>query len=170
MRTQPSYLLLKCPLWGLAGLVALAILLTPSCHPDDLPTIDFPPTATIILNFSGTSDDYHYLYELESYPATYKDWLGYNCPESPIFFAAYNDIDQTNHVNETIWLAHCIEGIYHQSITVTTNGTNTHPATIIGEITGGQEETIELAIPAENLADIHNGASYIILNFSYQND
>jgi hypothetical protein len=163
MRTKPSYLLLTL-------LVALAVLLTPSCDPNDLPTVDLPLTATIVLDFSGASWSHRYIYEGESYPATYKAWVDYNCPASLIFFALYNDIDQTNQVDETIWLAHCSEGIYHQTISVTTNGTNTNLVTAIDNITGGQEETLELQIPAPNLADIQNGTTQITLTFRYQND
>jgi hypothetical protein len=171
MRTKPSYLLLTL-------LTALAVLLTPSCDPNDLPTVDLPLTASIVLDFSDASWSYRYIYEGESYPATYKAWVGYNCLDRrqaaaqriPIFFALYNDIDQTNQIDETIWLAHCTEGIYHQTINITTNGTNTNPATIIDEITGGQEETLELQIPTPNLADIQNGTSQITISFLYQND
>jgi hypothetical protein len=163
MRTKPSYLL---PIL----LIALAVLLTPSCDPNDLPTVDLPLTASIVLDFSDASWSYRYIYENEAYPATYKAWVDYNCPGSPIFFALYNDIDQTNQIDETIWLAHCTEGIYYQTINITTNGTNTNPATIIDEITGGQEETLELQISESNLADIQNGTTQITISFLYQND
>ena len=151
-------------------LAALVALLYPSCQPADPVIEELPATAAITLDFSdpNTKPDqtggYRYLYEGESYLATENAWLQYNCPTSPQFFAAYND------VNRTVWLAHCVEGIHLGTLTLSVDGTNPLPSPVLGEITGGQEETFEVQIPDPLLQQIDAGATQLILSFSYQND
>ena len=163
MRTQPSYLLLPI-------LFALALLAAPGCQFPDPVIQDLPLTAAITLDFSdpNTKPDqtggYRYLYEGESYLVTENAWLQYNCPTSPQFFAAYND------VNRSVWLAHCVEGIHLGTLALSVDGTNPLPSPVLGEITGGQEETFEFQIPDPLLQQIDAGATQLILSFSYQND
>lgn len=180
MRTQPSYPLLsflqsaRLPFgrWSVPLLLfAMCLPLANSgCYPVEISEVELPFTATLTVDISdpnvlhdGTGG-YTYEYEGQIYPATHKAWLSYECPESPQFFAAYND------VNQTVWLAHCVEGIFLNTVHITTNGENANPTPFLTEITGGHEETIELQIPTSNLEDISNGASQLVVTFNYQND
>lgn len=176
MRTQPSYpqLSIRRPLKGwpilLALLATLITLLSSSCDPADITSVDLPLTATLTVDFSdpntrtGCTGGYTYEYEGQVYPATYKAWSNFDCSGTPRFFASYND------VNQTVWLAHCVEGIHIGTVQITTNAGNTNPAPFLTEITGGHVETIEFQIPGPNLNDIQNGTTQLTISFSYQND
>lgn len=177
MRTSlcsiPSFLLtarLPYEKWSIPLLLVAMLIpfLYAGCYPGE--AVDTTLSATLTVDFSdpnilfdGTGG-YTYEYQGQTYPATYKAWTDYQCPESPQFFASYNDVDQT------VWVAHCVEGIFLSTVQVTTNGNNSNPAPFLSEITGGHEETIEFQIPDPNLEDIANGNTQLTISFNYQND
>jgi hypothetical protein len=88
-------------------LAALIALLYPSCEPADPIVEKRPISTTILLDFSHSnthpdgSGGYRYIYNGESYLATYNAWANWSCSTGPEFFAAWDD------TSLTVWLAHC---------------------------------------------------------------
>jgi hypothetical protein len=82
-------------------LAALVALLYPSCEPADPIVEELPITATILLDFSDPNTrldgtrGYRYIYEGESYLATYNAWSTLSCQDGPDFFAAWDDTSLT---------------------------------------------------------------------------
>lgn len=159
----------KTPLLLIAALLLLALFLFPGCQSLDSQSQNNSLSATILLDFSdpnvlhdGTGG-YLYFHEGQSYPATHKAWLTFNCPLAPRFFAAYNNVDQT------IWLAHCVEGVFLSTLDISING-NSYPAPFLNEVNGGQEETFEFQTPAAALFHIEDGITQMTMTFAYQND
>jgi hypothetical protein len=148
-------------------LTALIALPYPSCEPADPIVEQLPITTTILLDFSdpntrpGRTGGYRYLYDGESYLATYNAWTTWNCEATPNFFAAWND------TSLTVWLAHCPNQLHLESITAQTrDGT---PLFIESHtpVTGAHEPTYQLTLSPANYVDIENGATTITLAFSY---
>ena len=162
MRTNPSYHLLP-------ALLIVATLLTPSCEPADPIIEELPATATITLDVSdpnthaGNTGGYRYLYEGESYSATYNAWATWTCEAGPNFFAAWDD------TSLTIWLAHCPVTLHLESITAQTGDGESLPIESWSPVAGAHESTYQLTLTTSNYIDIENGATTINLRFSYQN-
>lgn len=171
MRTQSSYFLLIL-------VFTFVFLLVPSCNP---PFEELPLTATILLDFSdpNTRHDgtggFRYLYEGESYLATYRAWEAWSCTTGPDFFGAWDD------GSRTVWLAHC------PSITSPPLGVGGPPITALHEVlrsktgTGdplpivswtsvpeAHEPTYQLTLAPANYADIDAGTTTIVLSFSHK--
>jgi hypothetical protein len=157
------------PLWGLGGL----LLLYPSCEPADPIIEELPTTTEILLDFSdpntgldGTGG-YRYIYNGESYLATYSAWEAWSCEDGPDFFAAWDD------TSLTVWLAHCPEltspplGVGGPPITAQTGDGAPLPLESWTPVAGAHEPTYQLTLDPANYADIENGTTTINLSFTY---
>jgi hypothetical protein len=148
-------------------LAAIIALLYPSCEPADPVIEELPATATITLDFSdpnthaGNTGGYRYLYEDESYSATYNAWATWSCEDGPNFFAAWDD------TSLTVWLAHCPATLNLESITVQTSDGAPLPLQSWTPVTGAHEPTYQLTLNPTNYVDIENGVTTITLSFSY---
>jgi hypothetical protein len=148
-------------------LAALVALLYPSCEPADPIVEELPVTATILLDFSdpnthaGNTGGYRYLYDGESYSATYNAWSTWSCQDGPNFFAAWDD------TSLTVWLAHCPPTLHLESITAQSGDGAPLPIESWVPVTGAHESTYQLTLAPANYVDIENGASTINLNFTY---
>jgi hypothetical protein len=148
-------------------LAALVALLYPSCEPADPIVEEHPTTTTILLDFSdpntrldGTGG-YRYIYNRESYLATYNAWETWSCSTGPEFFAAWDD------TSLTVWLAHCSATLDLESITAQTSDGAPLLAESWSPVAGAHEPTYQLTLDPANYADIENGATTITLQFSY---
>lgn len=156
------------PLWGLGGL----LLLAPGCQPAD-PVVEALPLTTILLDFSdpNTRHDgtggFRYLYNGESYLATYLAWEAWSCDSGPDFFAAWDDDSLT------VWLAHCPEltspplGIGGPPITAQTGTGDPLPIVSWTPVLGAHEPTYQLTLNPANYVDIDTGATTITLSFNH---
>jgi hypothetical protein len=148
-------------------LAALVALLYPSCEPADPVVEELPATAAILLDFSdpnthaGNTGGYRYLYEGESYSATYNTWAAWSCEEGPDFFAAWDD------TSLTVWLAHCPETLDFESITAQTGDGGPLPIESWALVAGAHEPTYQLTLDSVNYVDIENGVTTINLSFTY---
>ncbi len=148
-------------------LAAIVALLYPSCEPANPIIEELPSTATILLDFSdpnthaGNTGGYRYLYEGESYSATYNAWAAWSCEEGPDFFAAWDD------TSLTVWLAHCPETLDLESITSQTG--DGAPLSIESWVlvAGAHDPTYQLTLDPANYVDIENGITTINLSFTY---
>jgi|AntRauTorckE5430_2_1112549.scaffolds.fasta_scaffold01868_1 hypothetical protein len=157
------------PLWGLGGL----LLLYPSCELVQTGHALSPISATILLDFSdpNTHPDgtggYRYIYDGESYLATYNAWTTWNCQDGPNFFAAWDD------TSLTVWLATCHAltspplGAGGPSITAQSGDNAPLPIVSSSPVAGAHEPTYQLTLDPSNYVDIENGVTTIILAFSY---
>jgi hypothetical protein len=149
-------------------LAALIALLYPSCELVQTGHALSPSTATILLDFSdpnthaGNTGGYRYLYDGESYSATYNAWATWNCDATPDFFAAWDDTSQT------VWLAHCPETVHLESITAQSRDNPPLPIISSTPVADAHEPTYQLTLNPANYVDIENGATTITLNFQYQ--
>jgi len=79
-------------------LAALIALLYPSCEPVDPVIEELPATAIILLDFSdpnthaGNIGGYRYIYEGESYSATYNAWVTWSCEEGPLLIESWTPV------------------------------------------------------------------------------
>ncbi len=154
-------------------LAALVALLYPSCEPVDPVVDELPLSATITLDFSDPNTrgvdagGFRYLYEGESYSATYHAWETWSCSTSPDFFAAWDD------TSLTVWLAHCPAttppplGVGGLSVTAQTRDGAPLPIESWTPVAGAHEPTYQLTLHPENYTDIQNGATTINLSFTY---
>jgi hypothetical protein len=148
-------------------LAAIIALLYPSCEPADPVIEELPITTTILLDFSdpnthpGGSGGYRYIYNGESYLATYNAWTSWNCQATPDFFAAWDD------TSLTVWLAHCPETLHLESITAQSGDGAPLPLQSRTPVAGAHEPTYKLTLNPANYVDIENGATTITLTFSY---
>jgi len=154
-------------------LAAIVALLYPSCEPADPVIEELPATAAITLDFSdpnthaGNTGGYRYIYNGESYLATYNAWATWTCAEGPDFFAAWDD------TSLTVWLAHCPEltspplGAGGPPITAQTSNGAPLPIQSLTPVAGAHEPTYQLTLDPANYVDIENGATTITLIFNY---
>jgi hypothetical protein len=148
-------------------LAVIVALLYPSCEPADPVIEELPATATILLDFSdpnthsGNTGGYRYLYEDESYSATYNAWATWSCEDGPDFFAAWDD------TSLTVWLAHCPETLHLESITAQTGDGAPLPLESWTPVAGAHEPTYQLTLNPATYVDIENGATTITLSFTY---
>jgi hypothetical protein len=148
-------------------LAALVALLYPSCEPADPVVEELPITTDILLDFSdpnthaGNTGGYRYIYEGESYSATYNAWATWSCEDGPDFFAAWDD------TSLTIWLAHCTETLDLESITAQTGDGAPLYIESWTPVAGAHEPTYQLTLSPANYVDIENGATTINLSFTY---
>ncbi|WP_020569775.1 hypothetical protein [Neolewinella persica] len=148
-------------------LAAIVALLYPSCEPAD-PVVEELPIATdILLDFSdpntrpGGTGGFRYLYESESFLATYHAWEAWSCEDGPDFFAAWDD------TSLTVWLAHCPDQLNLESITAQTGDGTPLPIESWTPVAGAHEPTYQLTLNPANYVDIENGATTINLQFTY---
>jgi hypothetical protein len=148
-------------------LAAIVALLYPSCEPADPVIEELPATATIHLDFSdpnthaGNTGGYRYIYEGESYSATYNAWAIWSCEDGPDFFAAWDD------TSLTVWLAHCPETLDLESITAQTGDGAPLYIESWNPVAEAHEPTYQLTLNPANYVDIENGATTINLSFTY---
>lgn len=148
-------------------LAALIALLYPSCELVQTKHALYPITTTILLDFSdpnthaGNNGGYRYIYESESYPATYNAWATWSCEASPGFFAAWDD------TSLTVWLAHCPATLDLESVTAQTSDGAPLPLQSWNPVAGAHELTYQLTLNPINYVDIENGATTINLSFTY---
>jgi hypothetical protein len=148
-------------------LAALIALLFPSCELVQTGHALSPISATILLDFSdpnthvGNTGGYRYLYDGESYSATYNAWTTWSCEDGPNFFAAWDD------TSLTVWLAHCPETLHLVSITAQTSDGAPLPLESWTPVAGAHEPTYQLTLDPANYVDIENGATTINLSFNY---
>ena len=166
------------PLWGLGGL----ILLYPSCELVQTGHALSPISASITLDFSdpnthaNNTGGYRYLYDGESYSATYNAWASWSCEHEvlqstsgPDFFAAWDD------TSLTVWLATCHIltspplGVGGPPITAQTGDSAPLPIVSSTPVAGAHEPTYQLTLNPANYLDIENGVTSIKLQFTYQN-
>lgn len=149
------------------SLAALIVLLYPSCHPIGPITDQLPLTVTILLDFSDPNSHgngiggYCYLYDGESYPATYNAWATWSCTTGPDFFAAWDD------TSLTVWLAHCPETLHLESTTAQTSDGTPLPIVSWTSVPEAHEPTYQLILDPINYVDIENGVTTITLNVVY---
>jgi len=160
MRNNPSYL-------HLPFLFAFTVLLASSCQVNDPVIQELPATTTILLDFSdpntrldGTGG-YRYIYDGESYLATYNAWATWSCSTGPNFFAAWDD------TSLTVWIAHCSETLHLESITAQTSDGAPLPVESWNPVAEAHEPTYQLTLNPSNYVDIENGATTISLSFTY---
>jgi hypothetical protein len=159
MRTKPSYLI---PFF-----FAFTVLLAASCRADDPVIEELPITTTILLNFSdpnthaSNTGGYRYLYDGESYSATYNAWATWTCETGPEFFAAWDD------TSLTVWLAHCPATLDLESITAQTGDSAPLPLDSWSPVAGAHEPTYQLTLNPANYVNIENGTTTIALAFNY---
>lgn len=148
-------------------LTAIVALLYPSCEPADPVIEELPPTTTILLDFSnpnthaGNTGGYRYIYNGESYSATYNAWATWSCADGPDFFAAWDD------TSLTVWIAHCPETLNLESVTVQTGNSDPLPIESWTPVAGAHEPTYQLTLNPANYVDIENGITTINLQFTY---
>jgi len=148
-------------------LAAIIALLYPSCEPADPVIEELPATATITLDFSdpnthaGGTGGFRYLYDGESYSATYNAWATWSCESGPDFFAAWDD------TSLTVWLAHCPESLNLESMTAQTGDGAPLYIESWTPVAGAHEPTYQLTLNPANYVDIENGATTINLSFTY---
>lgn len=156
MRTQPSYSLLLY--------FSLICLLAPSCDP---PFAELPLSTTILLDFSdpnthaGNAGGYRYIYQGESYSATYNAWETWSCATGPNYFAAWDD------TSRTVWLAHCPDQLFLESITAQTGVGDPLPIESWTPVAGAHELTYQQTLDPANYVDIENGTTTMNLIFTY---
>jgi hypothetical protein len=148
-------------------LAAIVALLYPSCEPTNPIVEELPITTTILLDFSdpntrldGTGG-YRYIYNGESYLATYNAWETWSCSTGPDFFAAWDD------TSLTVWIAHCPENLLLETITAQSSDGAPLPIKSWTPVTSAHEPTYQLTLNPANYVDIENGATTITLQFSY---
>ncbi|SEQ58180.1 hypothetical protein [Neolewinella agarilytica] len=148
-------------------LAALVALLYPSCELANPILEELPLSATITLDFSDpntrgvNTGGFRYLYEGESYLATYLAWEAWSCATGPDFFAAWDD------TSLTVWLAHCPATLNLESITAQTGDSAPLPLQSWNSVAGAHEPTYQLTLDPANYVDIENGATTINLSFTY---
>jgi hypothetical protein len=148
-------------------LAALVALLYPSCEPADSIVEELPITATILLDFSdpsthaGGTGGYRYIYEGESYLATYNAWAAWNCQDGPSFFGAWDD------TSLTVWIAHCLDQLLLESITAQSGDNPPLPIISSTPVADAHEPTYQLTLDPANYTDIENGVTTINLQFTY---
>jgi hypothetical protein len=154
-------------------LAALIALLYPSCEPADPIVEELPATATILLDFSdpntrsGGTSGFRYLYDGESYSATYNAWATWSCEDGPNFFAAWDD------TSLTVWLAACPNltspplGVGGPPITARSSDGAPLPLESWTPVAGAHEPTYQLTLNPANYVDIENGTTIINLSFTY---
>lgn len=148
-------------------LAALIALLYPSCETADPVVEELPTTTTILLDFSdpNTRHDgtggFRYLYQGESYLATYLAWATWSCASGPDFFAAWDE------TSLTVWLAHCPNQLNFESITAQTGDGTLLPIESWTPVAGAHEPTYQLTLNPTNYVDIENGATTINLSVTY---
>ena len=148
-------------------LAALIALLYPSCQPADPVIEELPANAAILLDFSdpnthaGNTGGYRYIYDGESYSATYNAWATWSCEDGPDFFAAWDD------TSLTVWLAHCPAPLNFESITAQSGDGAPLSLESWTPVAGAHEPTYQLTLNPANYVDIENGATTITLTFTY---
>ncbi len=148
-------------------LAALIALLYPSCEPADPVIEELPATATILLDFSdpntrsGGTSGFRYLYDGESYSATYNAWETWSCSTGPDFFAAWDD------TSLTVWIAHCTNQLLLESITVQSGDGGPLSIASYVPVAGANESTCQLTLDPANSLDTENGITTITLSLTY---
>ncbi len=148
-------------------LAALIALLYPSCEPADPVIEELPATATILLDFSdpntrsGGTSGFRYLYDGESYSATYNAWATWSCEDGPNFFAAWDD------TSNTVWIAHCTNQLLLESITVQSGDGGPLSIASYVPVAGANESTCQLTLDPANSLDTENGITTITLSLTY---
>lgn len=170
-RKHPLSILLS----RVAGVYLLVVVLTSAgCHL-------FPPlagvlcqdcgalvlTESIVLDISdpnirsGGAGGFRYELDGVSYAANYLAWEAWSCSEGPAFFAAWDD------TSNTVWLGHCPETLFLESITVTTGGNAPLPIQFFTVVAGAHEPTYQLVLHPDNYRDIEAGETRVRVVFSY---
>jgi hypothetical protein len=148
-------------------LAAIIALLYPSCEPVQTGHALSSQTTTILLDFSdpnthaGNTGGYRYIYNGESYLATYNAWASWSCEDGPDFFAAWDD------TSLTVWIAHCPVTLSLESITAQSGDGAPLPAESWTPVAGAHEPTYQLTLDPANYVDIQNGATTINLSFIF---
>ena len=148
-------------------LAAIIALLYPSCEPADPIVEELPISTTILLDFSdpntgldGTGG-YRYIYNGESYLATYNAWETWSCSTGPDFFAAWED------TSLTVWIAHCTNQLLLESITVQSGDGGPLSIASYVPVAGANESTCQLTLDPANSLDTENGITTITLSLTY---
>jgi hypothetical protein len=148
-------------------LAAIIALLYPSCEPADPIVEELPISTTILLDFSdpntgldGTGG-YRYIYNGESYLATYNAWETWSCSTGPDFFAAWDD------TSNTVWIAHCTNQLLLESITVQSGDGGPLSIASYVPVAGANESTCQLTLDPANSLDTENGITTITLSLTY---
>ncbi len=148
-------------------LAALVALLYPSCEPTDPIVEELPQTSTILLDFSdpntrsGGTGGFRYIYQGESYSATYNAWATWSCEDGPNFFAAWDD------TSLTVWIAHCTNQLLLESITVQSGDGGPLSIASYVPVAGANESTCQLTLDPANSLDTENGITTITLSLTY---